>query len=66
MKKIVLNELKKVLSEKELKHITGGYESCTVCCGNGGCQEVYCLGMYHCLDKAWEVCGATGWTTNCY
>ena len=65
MKKIVLNELKKVLSEKEMKHVTGGSGSCTVSC-NGTNYLIVCYSLEQCDDKAYALCGDGGWTTTCY
>ena len=63
---IVLNELKKVLGEKEMKNVLGGSGgSCTVSC-NGTSYLIECYSISQCDDKAYEICGNGGWMTTCY
>jgi len=63
-KRINLSRPGKVLSENELKNVRGGCGGCTVCCGDGSpCRSAWCLGIYHCIDVLWEICGPSGWTT---
>ena len=58
MKKIVLKELKKVLSENEMKRVTGGYDGncCYWKCGgtmhSGQYGEGYSDGMSQ--DECWD------------
>ena len=53
MQKIVLNELKKVLSKKEMKNVKGGSGNGSCCysqCVN--CSKYSCMNASDCISKA--------------
>ena len=52
MKKIMLSSIKKVLSENEMKHVTGGSGSGRCCQGGECCPEFTCSSDDTCI-KAW-------------
>ena len=62
---ISIDALKKVLSPKEMKNVTGGSGSCTCVCGaNSG--PITCSGIADCEEQCYWRCGDGGWMTNCY
>ena len=67
-KKISFSGLKKVLSPKEMKNVTGGSGggSCQVQCSDNQIHDICCSDISDCIDECWSVCGDGGWSTNCY
>ena len=54
MKKFSLRNVSDIISEKELKKVTGGYLElvrCTYCYSDGGCESSICLEVW--AGMAW-------------
>ena len=65
MNKINFRSLEAVLTPKEMKNILGG--TCTVqCAGTTKVFSIDCCSMADCDDKAYVICGDSGWGTDCY
>jgi len=68
-KKIVLKRLSKVLSENEMKGVTGGYggyHACKAMCSNGSKHPVFCDSVLDCEYWRYFFCKNGVWMHDCY
>jgi len=67
-KQIVFKKLSKVLSENEMKRVTGGYgyHACTVQCSNNDKYPVFCDSVLDGEYWRYFFCKNGGWMTDCY
>ena len=62
--KISYQNIKDILTPKEMKNVLGG-SSCMVKCSDNSVHILNCASLSDCEEQCWEKCGGGGWGISC-